>query len=966
MKKKIWQKFSALCMVLALMMPSIVQATEIVITSNVEENTKEMVGQDSKNTELTKNKLSTEVENPQARTVGSDEPVNEEILEEDSDSEVVSTNTIIDGMHFSFTGTDGNSTARVVNYTGPVGGSVSVPAQVLNTAAGWGTPSPVHAIGHYAFSAKGLTSVNLPNSLVRIDDYAFSNNSLTNIEIPNGVTEIGRNAFNFNNITSVNLPNNLVRLGAYAFAVNRLTNVEIPNGLTRLEAAVFATNSLTSVDIPDNVVEIGSQAFVNNNLTSVYISDNVTNIGSIAFGSNSLEYIETNLENMDALRALLSVNAMHSVTARTILRALDYENGTDEERSAFVGQTVDYAISQQYQLQSTNNLVWEEYTPVVQWFKDDTALPDRTDPLLQLKSVTPNDSGVYHAIVDTIRYPNLYLEVQEEFEFEFTGTDGESTATLMRYNGEGGDVVIPSEALNTEAGWTSPSPVKTIAPSVFQSRQLTSVLIPDSVTLIGRHAFDSNLLTNLTIPNSVTTIDSFAFSQNKLSSLKIPDGLEVLSQGIFLSNSLTNVTIPNSVKIIDEGAFYNNQLTSVIIPNNVTTINERAFASNKLISLELSEGLEVLSEAVFRENFLTNVVIPNSVQIIGSEAFYRNNLTTLTIPNGITSIERRAFAFNRISLVEFPSTISGIDQAVFAHNPLRYIETESAHVERIRDLLSEASMQDVTERTIIRALDYEIETEEQRSIIVGQDVAFAIAQQYRLQSTTNRVWEEYTPEVQWEKNESAIEGANFPSLELTNVQESDSGIYKAIVDGTPFPDLQLEVIPEIEPEIPAIDPSEPPASPENVNPYVAGLSIRYASDIHFNSAPFSLSDQTLFLDSQENQPMVTVQDMRPKSERSGWELLVSQDAPFMNGAEIVMNPFIHQANQDSLLIDASSELVLNDAPQRFAGTTNTENPSGIVSMGLESKENPMFLRVPGKTGVNSYETTVHWQLVTGP
>ncbi|WP_218657924.1 WxL domain-containing protein, partial [Enterococcus thailandicus] len=199
------------------------------------------------------------------------------------------------------------------------------------------------------------------------------------------------------------------------------------------------------------------------------------------------------------------------------------------------------------------------------------------------------------------------------------------------------------------------------------------------------------------------------------------------------------------------------------------------------------------------------------------------------------------------------------------------------------------------------------------------------------------------------------------------VQESDSGIYKAIVDGTPFPDLQLEVIPELEPEIPAIDPSEPPASPENVNPDVAGLSIRYASDIHFKSAPFSVSDQDLFLDTQENQPMVTIQDMRPKSERSGWELLVSQDTSFMNGAEIVMNPFIHQANQDNLLIDLSSELVLNDAPQRFAGTTtNQSNPFGIVSMGMESEGKPMRLRVPGKTGIGSYETTVHWQLVTGP
>ena len=270
----------------------------------------------------------------------------------------------------------------------------------------------------------------------------------------------------------------------------------------------------------------------------------------------------------------------------------------------------------------------------------------------------------------------------------------------------------------------------------------------------------------------------------------------------------------------------------------------------------------------------------------------------------------------------------------------------------------------VTETTVLRALEYTEETEINSEVVIGSHVHYQISNQYIIGGLE---WMEHLPTVYWFKDDIQIADQTGKGIVIQDLQESDSGIYKAIVDGTPFPDLQLEVIPEIEPEIPAIDPSEPPASPENVNPDVARLSIRYASDIHFKSAPFSVSDQDLFLDTQENQPMVTVQDMRPKSERSGWELLVSQDTSFMNGAEIVMNPFIHQANQDNLLIDPSSELVLNDAPQRFAGTTtNQSNPFGIVSMGMESEGKPMRLRVPGKTGVNSYETTVHWQLVTGP
>ena len=97
---------------------------------------------------------------------------------------------------------------------------------------------------------------------------------------------------------------------------------------------------------------------------------------------------------------------------------------------------------------------------------------------------------MYHAVVDGERFPNLILDVEKaEFEFIFSGSNGDSTATLVGYNGDGGDVVIPSEAVNTEAGWEMFSPVTEIGDRVFQEISITNLSIPDTVKIIGQHAF---------------------------------------------------------------------------------------------------------------------------------------------------------------------------------------------------------------------------------------------------------------------------------------------------------------------------------------------------------------------------------------------------------------------------------------------------------------------------------------------
>lgn len=73
------------------------------------------------------------------------------------------------------------------------------------------------------------------------------------------------------------------------------------------------------------------------------------------------------------------------------------------------------------------------------------------------------------------------------------------------------DVEIPSTIGGT--------PVEIIGSSAFNSKQLTSVIIPEGVAEIQWSSFQANQLTTLTIPSSVTNIGSDAFATNNLTSV---------------------------------------------------------------------------------------------------------------------------------------------------------------------------------------------------------------------------------------------------------------------------------------------------------------------------------------------------------------------------------------------------------------------------------------------------------------
>lgn len=188
--------------------------------------------------------------------------------------------------------------------------------------------------------------------------------------------------------------------------------------------------------------------------------------------------------------------------------------------------------------------------------------------------------------------------------------------SLVKYNGPGGDVVIP-------AGVTS------IGNYAFSwNDNLTSVAIPNGVTTIGESAFRSCAnLRGVSIPGSVTRIGMSAF---------------------FQCGALTGVTIPDSVTSIGMDAFEEcASLTSIVIPNGVTGVGSWTFAKcASLVSVTLPDTLTNIGDGAFAEcTSLRSIVIPSKVKRIGVEAFYGcTNLAAVTIQATVTGVADRGFA----------------------------------------------------------------------------------------------------------------------------------------------------------------------------------------------------------------------------------------------------------------------------------------------------------------------------------
>ena len=250
------------------------------------------------------------------------------------------------------------------------------------------------------------------------------------------------------------------------------------------------------------------------------------------------------------------------------------------------------------------------------------------------------------------------------------------------------DLVIPPVSESNEV-------VVSIGENAFSNcTNLTSIIIPDSVTNIGANAFSNcnrlirkedgvwyvdkwvidcdTSVTSVVLNNNTIGISSSAFKDcTNLTSIAIPDSVKNIGYRAFLGcSSLTSITIPDSVTSIGNSAFYGcSNLTSITMSKNVTSIGNSAFSNcSSLTSITIPDSVTGIGDSAFWGcSSLTSITIPDSVTSIGNSAFSGcSNLTSITMSKSVTSIGAYAFYdCSSLTRITIPDSVTSIGPYAF-------------------------------------------------------------------------------------------------------------------------------------------------------------------------------------------------------------------------------------------------------------------------------------------------------------
>ncbi|TAJ11442.1 leucine-rich repeat domain-containing protein [Marinilabiliaceae bacterium JC017] len=264
------------------------------------------------------------------------------------------------------------------------------------------------------------------------------------------------------------------------------------------------------------------------------------------------------------------------------------------------------------------------------------------------------------------------------------------------------DIVIP-EILDEQTVIGIKSQMSNMMNSFF-NKDLTSIKLPSTITLIGEYAFASNRLTKVEIPEGVECIERYAFAKNHIHTLCIPVNVKEINGGSFSENAITTINgkaskgfifgstpnglvdysvirdyggssnvidfIPSTVKTIGSYAFSMNGIVEVHIPSSVTRIEQNAFRRNGLTSLTLGKNINFLGNNCFCFNQLNTVMIAGDIAHMGERIFSHNNITKLVLPDRFDTIPTRFCEQNELKELVISANVKVIKQEAFVRNKL--------------------------------------------------------------------------------------------------------------------------------------------------------------------------------------------------------------------------------------------------------------------------------------------------------
>ncbi len=565
-------------------------------------------------------------------------------------------------------------------------------------------------VGKDAFNGT-LWFANLPDGLVYIDKAAYTFKGLMNvptvISIAEGTKSITDGSFaNQAYLTKVTIPSTLTYVGYGAFEGCRsLGEVEWNAEDCKFDASFSTTalytitfgekvrkipvrlcekcNYITEVKMPASVREVGQEAFSGcRGLEKVAFSENMISIGSSAFG-DCAKLSELMFPKL--LRKIESY-AFHYCTG---LKTLSIPESVDSIGSyAFYGTNLEKLVF------NAKNCVLEYRS-----FNNSYLFPLFPSSIRELEfsdTVECIPDYTWSDLTDLVRL-KVGRNVKTMPSGCFSKCKSLDTVEWNAVNMEDADTPFAPSVTQVTFG----EDVERIPDYLCRNlKNLTSIVLPESVKEIGVNAFNNSGLESVRLPEKVETIESSAFSYCKsLKEVVINQGVNCIGSGAFKGcSALEHIDIPESVDSIADDTYYGcSALTSVVIPDNVEVIDDYAFKDCKqLVSLSMGKNVRKIGNKPFdgctaldsvywnakkilegKYNVLSQtfrkIVFGENVRYVPDRLCENNaNLAMVKMGNHILEIGERSFyGCTSLEEVDFPVSLEYIGNTAFANTGLK-------------------------------------------------------------------------------------------------------------------------------------------------------------------------------------------------------------------------------------------------------------------------------------------------------
>ncbi|WP_061868174.1 leucine-rich repeat domain-containing protein [Prevotella intermedia] len=535
-------------------------------------------------------------------------------------------------------------------------GELEIPAEVKDGAGTTFTVTEVSGDSHY--SCKDVTSVKLPETIVKLGNVCFYGAKLTKINIPKNVSEISHTAWA--GLDAVPECKVVTENTHFDSDANGVLYTEGKAELRSVPSNIATKTGNSTYTVDQSVTSIALSAFSSNpGLKKVILPPNLEKVEegwpSIAATSQLEEFAMT---PSSTAKYEVKDGVLFKKEPSKLVLYPHAKNVAEYTVPAGVKEMASYGIAGNGNMTSIN---LNEVTKV-----ETSAIVD----IAKLKKIKlPKDikkAGLKQGAFERCNALEAY-EVAAG-NTDFSAVDG----VLFSENKE---ILYFYPLAKPDETYTIPSTVKEIAVKAFQgATKLTSLVIPTSVEKIQEQAFRQNYkLASVTFcePSKITNLSAYAFWQcPNLTEVTLPSSITEIGKVFLQCENLETVNVPANAKLktIKEDAFATNKkLKNFNFQGNcnLEAIEANAFANaESLESFNFPKTVTKIERNAFTgcTNMATATFHEDAdIQKIGEGAFADCGLKSISIPKKVKTIEREAFrnckVLTQIDVTEFTTQI---------------------------------------------------------------------------------------------------------------------------------------------------------------------------------------------------------------------------------------------------------------------------------------------------------------------